>query len=671
MLKVRQDPRAYAPITSNSNPSHQHDPTSSSDNIPLIDLDSRPEYSNTSKPRRSRWPQRYHFGIRCCAAIVAVILLTNVILTVVVVSKTKLSDSGVAVVRDGDCSTTKRLNILLHLLLNLLSTLLLCASNYCVQCLSAPTRKDIDNAHAQHKWMDIGVPSIRNLGYLSWPKKTLWGLLVVSSIPLHLVFNGVIYFGYSGVIYDVYVVTQDFAKAEIATSENTQWDGYYEPDWSRIPPLYNSLDSLSEMDAKTCAQTLDQSWISEWSALLVVLSYRNATHPLRRFFRPANVLPGSGHNPIECGPNDEQEGGWCDTGLGDNNVADHLCGVHSSYEGHARACYIPVSHCLAQEVEQHCTLSFHVPIMIAVIICNIVKLGCIVGMIWRTEPTPLITVGDAVASFLDDPASLITAMVLFSVTVSDISDYNASLDPDFGSFYYTILTRGGGNKPGILTLIFIANSPQLILSILYFSYNGLITFMLMADEWSGFSTERKGLRVTSASGAQRSTYRLQVPYRYAVPLITVSVVMHWLVSQSLYVEILQAYDHDGVYQYDEIWDCGFLPRAILITICLGLAVLVVGILMGFRKYKPGIPLVGSCSAAISAACHPPQGDDKPSRKAVRWGSCGPTSTLDMTGDNLTLSSGESEIGHCSLTSFNVEPPVEGALYAALRKRKEI
>ncbi|KAL8889335.1 MAG: hypothetical protein Q9215_003364 [Flavoplaca cf. flavocitrina] len=249
--------------------------------------------------------------------------------------------------------------------------------------------------------------------------------------------------------------------------------------------------------------------------------------------------------------------------------------------------------------------------------------------------------------------------------------YGPDLAADFGSFYFYLYNRKGGNKPSLLTLIFVTNSPQLILSILYFSYNGLITFMLMADEWSGFSAEPKGLRVTSASGAQRSTYRLQVPYRYAVPLITVSVIMHWLVSQFLYVSILKAYDSNGVYQYDEIWDCGYLPRALLITICLGAAVLMVGIGMGFRKYKPGIPLVGSCSAAISAACHPPQGDDKPSRKAVRWGSCGPTSTLDMTGDNPTLSSGESEIGHCSLTSFDVEPPVEGALYAGLRKRKEI
>ena len=164
MFKVLRGPRAYVPIASSSGPSHQHDPAFSSDIIPLVDLDSRQGYSNTPKSRRSRWPQGYRFGIRCCASIVAVVLLFNVILTVFVVSKTKLSDSGVAVVKDGDCSTTRRLNTLLHLLINLLSTLLLGASNYCVQCLSAPTRKDIDKAHAQHKWLDIGVPSIRNLG---------------------------------------------------------------------------------------------------------------------------------------------------------------------------------------------------------------------------------------------------------------------------------------------------------------------------------------------------------------------------------------------------------------------------------------------------------------------------------------------------------------------------
>lgn len=55
--------------------------------------------------------------------------------------------------------------------------------------------------------------------------------------------------------------------------------------------------------------------------------------------------------------------------------------------------------------------------------------------------------------------------------------------------------------------------------------------MLLADEWS------KGHRVTSPSSKQRSTYRLQLPYRYGVPLLIKSAFLHRLLSQSFYVVI--------------------------------------------------------------------------------------------------------------------------------------
>jgi hypothetical protein len=36
-------------------------------------------------------------------------------------------------------------------------------------------------------------------------------------------------------------------------------------------------------------------------------------------------------------------------------------------------------------------------------------------------------------------------------------------------------------------------------------------------------------------GLQYSTYRLQLPYKYSIPLIIVSIVLHWLLSNSLYL----------------------------------------------------------------------------------------------------------------------------------------
>lgn len=92
---------------------------------------------------------------------------------------------GIGVFAEGDCGNIRAGNIVVHLLINVLSTVLLAGSNFCMQILSAPTRREVDKAHARGKWLDIGVPSVRNWTSVSWTSRTLWLLLGVSSIPLH------------------------------------------------------------------------------------------------------------------------------------------------------------------------------------------------------------------------------------------------------------------------------------------------------------------------------------------------------------------------------------------------------------------------------------------------------------------------------------------------------
>lgn len=74
------------------------------------------------------------------------------------------------------------------MLINILSTILLGASNYCMQRISAPTRKDIDSARAQGKMVDIGVLSIRNLLRIGGKRRILYTVLTLSSLPLHLLY---------------------------------------------------------------------------------------------------------------------------------------------------------------------------------------------------------------------------------------------------------------------------------------------------------------------------------------------------------------------------------------------------------------------------------------------------------------------------------------------------
>jgi len=103
---------------------------------------------------------------------VALVLSINVLGTAIVAIEQKAID-GIATFRVGDCTLTERLDFSIHLLINILSTSLVGASNYCMQCVSAPTRKDIDKAHKHHTWMDISVLSVRNLKWISRRRKVL------------------------------------------------------------------------------------------------------------------------------------------------------------------------------------------------------------------------------------------------------------------------------------------------------------------------------------------------------------------------------------------------------------------------------------------------------------------------------------------------------------------
>lgn len=105
---------------------------------------------------------------------------------------------------------TKRLDLWLHLAINLLSTLLLGASNYTMQCLSAPTRDEINKAHQQRISLDIGIPSIRNLRRISWNRIVLWWLLALSSVSLHFLYNSAVFSTLSTNPYTAAVVSTDF-----------------------------------------------------------------------------------------------------------------------------------------------------------------------------------------------------------------------------------------------------------------------------------------------------------------------------------------------------------------------------------------------------------------------------------------------------------------------------
>jgi hypothetical protein len=132
--------------------------------------------------------QSWKSGATIFASLAVFVLIINIIMAALAVHYHKANSSDDSfVLYEGDCSRVRHLNIAMHLLINVLGTALLSGSNYCMQCLSAPTRSDVDTAHAKRDWLDIGIHSVRNLyGRIGWVRTILWLILGLSSLPLHL-----------------------------------------------------------------------------------------------------------------------------------------------------------------------------------------------------------------------------------------------------------------------------------------------------------------------------------------------------------------------------------------------------------------------------------------------------------------------------------------------------
>lgn len=142
--------------------------------------------------KKDRQGQEWVYGALFCTIETASILVLNLVLFLVAVRKgynghIPGKDDLVSIpLYEGKCTVATRWSTGLHVIINILSTLLLAASNYVMQCLNAPSRADLDRAHAKRRWLYIGTWSFKNFGAMDWKRKTLWALLFLSSTPIHL-----------------------------------------------------------------------------------------------------------------------------------------------------------------------------------------------------------------------------------------------------------------------------------------------------------------------------------------------------------------------------------------------------------------------------------------------------------------------------------------------------
>ncbi|KAK1830203.1 hypothetical protein QBC39DRAFT_285692 [Podospora conica] len=660
------------------------------------------------------WLSRRSQAILVQIGVVGIILFTNLGLTIFAVSRYG-SENGVGLIYEGDCDKVRTLDQWIHLLINLLGTGMLSASNYCMQLQAAPTRTNVDRAHNDGRWLDIGIPSLRNLRYISNWRRASWALLALSSVPIHLIYNSAVFQSLSSNDYTVAVVKDSFLDdapwSLEAAEERRRGSAAWDTVGDRLnPPSFNYTEIILGMqtDARrnayvernlsSCFALYDDYWQPQGNVLVLVKNASLQSPPEDSLLMYASVIPRM---------DDWAKNMWAlENGTSTWVAVSPPQPVDKWYVGPNR---YEVSRCLVQppdEMQSRCRFEYSPPIMVTICIMNFSK-AFIMLAIWvlrrwqeplRVKADPrdvevLYTLGDAIASFMrfpDDttrdmglatkydflhrrtwrsrfvnipPTSstepreykltakqwrssvslrrwaialviwlliMITASILLgrgftSLRLRSIPTTMASLwKLGFGAltpFTYLVLSLPRADPAGLITNVLIANLPQLLLSIIYLAYNVMLSAFLVQREFSHMHEVRKPLRVSEPTGIQRSSYFISLPLRYGIPLYASSGVMHWLLSQSLFLARITAVSPSGeIDAVHSFSSCGYSPIAIIIAMLVGIAFLVVVAGLGLRRYEGVMRMAATNSKAISAACHVLKEDQEDGYLLpVQWG----------------------------------------------------
>ncbi|KAI1802808.1 hypothetical protein F4811DRAFT_563008 [Daldinia bambusicola] len=627
------------------------------------------------------------------------------------------------IIFEGPCDKSSRTNTLLHLLLNMLSTGILASSNYFMQIVSSPSRDEIDKAHLYFYSVDVGIPSTRNFRFISFFKKSCWIILLLSSLPIHLFFNGTIFeTNYQGSDWQATVATEAFTQGASYSAPGASLSFTLPPAYLRTADLNTSnITSMLSMDTKKAAAT-GSNWTFMDSS--TCFTEYTACKP-RNQYGDVVVVIDSGTNNKEGWVREEvfnltedlslwwntyisrneTNSLWYSTGCTTSrtldrtteNSCDYTCwntlfptgptsyGIHGTspynwtffwnvshfspekdYGFNRNFSRTAVKYCLAEPRSRACKVGISNVLLMLVIVCTIIKVIQCSIIIWKLPQQSLVTPGDAIASFITEPdpctiglgtldvvdgcrlksarrqlpshfnqctldatikprpwpkikrryllimprdvrlrTYVFLAISVMLLAICSVFSYRSNGYTFGGPFGYSDELRAihSMDGAGYLTALLVANSPQLLLSACYFYYNAFLTQLLY-----------KPLRVTYPEGDQISSYRLQLPYKYSIPLIIIMIVCHWLLSNALFFFGIEGgfwgtgYDASYTQAYfhlseDSLVSLGYSSSAILALLIVSCTIVPLPLLLSLRKPKGKMVAGGWDSLVISAACH--------------------------------------------------------------------
>jgi hypothetical protein len=217
----------------------------------------------------------WRLGVLLASALASLVLLINCI-AAIAIHTAYGTDDGVSTAFEGDCDIVNRWSFGLHIVINILSSALLSASNYTMQVLNAPTRSECDKAHAQGHWLDVGITSLHNITRIAWPRRVLWLLLGVSSVPIHLFYNSAAFKTLDANAYVAVVATPLYLQSDAVPAPNweegkAEGTDHYEAEVLR--QTYQSRKpEFVELTTAKCIDTYGVEFLTGHSDVIAVIS---------------------------------------------------------------------------------------------------------------------------------------------------------------------------------------------------------------------------------------------------------------------------------------------------------------------------------------------------------------------------------------------------------------
>ena len=366
-----------------------------------------------------RKTQTYRFTVQCNLWTAICVLLINVVVTIWATHHYKVKDQ-MSTLYHGSCGKVKSYSFWSSFFINILGTILVGGCSYSMQCLSSPTREEVDAAHSRGHWLHIGVPNTRNLLSISRYRLGLWCLLTLASIPLHLLYNSVVFSTLSTRSYSAFLISSDYLDRPLSmwnlsgALDSPRMEGFRS--WGNTSRLSLLLEQhqegsapLKNLSNEQCIDAYTASTISAYRDVLLVASPMNSTQSLIASKGLGSVLFTTSEALLDdsaCMNSWPCDGDTCKMYADPDDANSPLtldAEKSTLLASNWKVNNASVQYCLAQTALEECELQFSLTYMITVILCNVIMICCMTCIVQKRSWKPLVILGDAVQSFIESP----------------------------------------------------------------------------------------------------------------------------------------------------------------------------------------------------------------------------------------------------------------------------